>query len=151
MSRRRPDAGESLVEILLSITIMSIALVALLAGMGTAATTAGLNARQTGQVQGLQSFAQAVLDAPYVACATTYSPAGYVDPSGYTLSVGNVRYQQTGGWTAAGGAVYGATCPSPDQGSQQMRVIVHQADGRVADESVVIVKRRPCASTDPSC
>lgn len=151
MRAGRNDHGETLIEILLSVAILGVAMVALLAGMGTAVTTAGVNARQTGQVQGLQSFVQAVLDAPYVNCATTYAPAGYSDPSGYAVTVGSVRYQQVGGWTLAGGSVYGGTCPAADQGSQQMTITIQKPDARVRDESLVVVKRNPCGPPDAPC
>ena len=139
MRARRPrDAGETLIEILLSIAIMGLGLVALLSAMGTAVATSGLHARQAGEVQGIQSFVQAVQDSPYVtSCPTIYSPAGYTDPFGYTLSASVTGY--------ASGVAFSPTCITPDQGVQQVRVKIHQNDGRVGDESFVIYKRNPRA------
>ena len=138
MKARRPrDAGETLIEILISITIMGLGVVALLSAMGTAATTSGLHARQAGEVQGIQSFVQAVQDAPYVTgCPTSYAPAGYTDPFGYTLTASVTGY--------ATGTNFSTTCLTPDQGVQRVQVKIHQNDGRVRDELFVMYKRNPC-------
>lgn len=142
MTAARGDGGESLVEILLSVMIMGVAVVGLLTAMGAVATTSGLHARQASQVQYLRTFMQQVTDAPYVPVSTcpppAYVPPGFVDPNGYQLTAAVTGFGVGNGFSA--------TCSTADTGAQQVTVLVHQLDGRVRDETYVLVKRRPCNS-----
>ena len=141
MSGPAPDAGESLVEILLSIMIMGIAVSALMFGMGSAATTSGYHDRQAQQAETLRNLVDGLQALPYAPCATTYpAPAGLV-PAGYSVTADVVGY-------ASGAAYpYPAACPATgDEGAQQLRVTVSQPDTRVRAEELYVVKRKPCTS-----
>ncbi|MGZ4640340.1 MAG: type IV pilus modification PilV family protein [Actinomycetes bacterium] len=130
----RGDAGESLVELVISIGILGVGVIALLAGMGTAATTGGLHREQTLEVQYLRSAAEAVQDATYVPCAASYAN-GVAPASGYTVSV-SVK--------DASGAAFASPCN--DTGLQRVTITVGQTDSRVRGESLVVVKRQPCSN-----
>ena len=144
MSGRTSDAGETLIEILLSIVILGISVSALMFGMGSAATTSGYHDRQAQQAETQRNLVDGLQALPYTACATTYAtPAGLV-PTGYSVTVNVVGY--------AAGAVYPyptsmpSTCPGSDEGAQQLRVTVSQSDTRVRSEELYVVKRKPCTS-----
>lgn len=141
MSGPVADAGETLVEILLSIMILGIAVSALMFGMGSAATTSGYHDRQAQQAETLRNLVDAVQALPYSPCAGTYAtPAGVV-PAGYSVTTTVVGY-------ASGAAYpYPAACPATgDEGAQQLRVTVSQPDTRVRSEELYVVKRQPCTS-----
>ena len=141
MSGRPSDAGETLIEILLSIVILGISVSALMFGMGSAATTSGYHDRQAQQAETQRNLVDGLQSLPYTACATTYaSPAGLV-PTGYSVTVNVVGY--------ASGATYPypAACPATgDEGAQQLLVTVSQSDTRVRSEELYVVKRTPCTS-----
>jgi Tfp pilus assembly protein PilE len=140
------DRGESLVELLITIVIMGITVVAVMGGFLTSITMSDVHRKQA-TVGGLaRDYAERVerfvSGTGYAACAGTSAyAAGTVgfalptDYSSYTAQVTSVRY-----WTAA--STWAVTCAS-DQGLQQVTVQVSSPDGRAA-ESAVIVVRRPC-------
>jgi hypothetical protein len=141
-ARARGARGETLVELLVTVTIMGMVIVALVAGLSTT-LIAGDAHRQESSAEGvLRSYAEWVADpdlVPYTDCASpgTYANAasGFSPPSGWAVSVTGVAYLQAGRDYAAG-------C-GPDLGAQQLTVRAvspHAQHG--ADESVVVVKRR---------
>ena len=141
MTSRPSDAGETLVEILLSIVILGIAVSALMFGMASAATTSGLHDDSAEQAELVRNYADAVQAMPYGACANFYTPTGVAVPTGYTVTAVVVGY--------ASGASYPfpASCPATgDEGAQQVRVSVTPPDSRVRAEDLYIVKRKPCPS-----
>jgi type II secretory pathway pseudopilin PulG len=139
----RRESGETLLELLVTITIMGAAFVAIIAGVGVAIASSDSH-RQEATAEGVvRSYAERIQDSrdvPYVDCATTAtyaSPAGFAAPSGWTVSLTGVAYLQADN-------TYGAGCPSPDRGAQQLTlraVSPHVKNG--ATETVVVVKRRP--------
>lgn len=143
-SRRGGQRGETLLELLVTITIMGAAFVAILTGVGVAIASSDSH-RQEATAEGvLRSYAERIEDSAepsttYAECATTgsYAPAGFTAPTGWTVSVTNVAYLQTGN-------TFGGSCPSnPDLGAQQLTLLAvspHAKNG--ATETVVIVKRR---------
>jgi hypothetical protein len=95
----------------------------------------------------LRNFSEKVHGEAYVACATAASYGStYAPPAGYAPSITAVAY-----WTADAANpatfTFGGTCPSPDQGVQQLTLQVATTDGSVG-ESVVVLKR--CAGARPS-
>jgi type II secretory pathway pseudopilin PulG len=134
-TRGRGERGETLVELLVTVVIMGSAIVALVAGVATAVASSDTH-RQDATAEGVvRSYAEQVVNATYVDCTTTYTPA-YTPPTGWTLSITSIQYLQ-------GGNTYGSTCGT-DLGAQQITVRAvspHTKNG--ADVSVVIVKRDP--------
>jgi Tfp pilus assembly protein PilV len=136
----RGDAGETLVELLVTVVIMSIAVVALVAGLGTAAITSDMSARNGTAQAVLRSGAEAVKAQPYVGCATTYTVPAASDQPGFTAEVTNVAYAVIGAASGGGSVGFVPTC-SVDAGAQRVAVRVSSTDGRV-QRTVQIVKRR---------
>lgn len=131
------ERGETLIEILLSTMVLGLAVSALMFGMGTAATTSGFHARQAQETEAVRNLAAAVKQATYSDCAAEYTPAAGFLPSGYSATIAVTGY--------ASGATFASACPSTgDEGVQRVQVTVSQTDARVAPETVVVVKRKPC-------
>jgi Tfp pilus assembly protein PilV len=150
VSRAADDRGESLLEVLIAVTIMGVALVAIVGGLVTGILVSDVHRRQATASASVRDYAEAIENAVagggYVPCggAANYaSPAGFAVPSGYSMSVvaGSVRYWAGGGWQS--------TCTT-DTGLQQLTAQVASTDGR-ATERVVLVLRRPCRISDPLC
>jgi hypothetical protein len=125
------------VELLVTVVIMGAAIVALVAGVATAVASSDTH-RQDATAEGvMRSYAERVQNAPYVECATGYT-SGYTVPSGgWTATITSIQYLQSDG------SSYGSTC-SPDLGAQQITLHVvspHTKNG--ADQTLVIVKRKP--------
>ena len=147
------DSGESLLELLVAVTIMGIALVAIVGGLVTAILMSDIHRKQATAGSTLRYYAEAVeasvgaASSAYIACATTTtyaSPTGFSAPSGYAAQVTGVRY-----WNDVG-RTFSSTCPSPDGGVQKVSLRVGSSDGR-ASETVDIVIRKPCRQSDSSC
>ena len=141
MSGRPTDAGETLVEILLSIMILGIAVAALMFGMGAAATTSGYHDRQAQQAETVRNYVAALQAMTYVNCATQYvPPAAGLIPTGYAITPAQVvgyafgaQYPYPGGCTSTG-----------DEGAQQLRFSISQGDARVRSDELYVIKRKPC-------
>lgn len=128
----RPDAGFSLVELMLAVAILGISALAIVGGMMTSIQVSDLGRRQAeGQTQ-VRAFAEAVAGAPYSTCATSYATS-YAPPAGYGTSMTVAYWDGTSSFTS--------TCPT-DTGLQRVTLTVTADDGR-GSESVAIAKRRP--------
>jgi type II secretory pathway pseudopilin PulG len=134
--RATRDRGESLLELIVAVTIMGIAVVAIVGSLGTAVLMSDIHRKQATAGASARDYAEAVETAVattgYVACASSY-PTGFSAPTGYVAS-GSMAYWNGTGWQA--------TCTT-DTGVQQFTAQVASGDGR-AVESVVVVLRRPC-------
>jgi type II secretory pathway pseudopilin PulG len=146
----RADRGESLVEVLVTLAIMSIAVVAVVGGMVLAVQTSNLHRQRVTAAAAVRAFAEAlqgrVTRTPtgYVdtTCASPASYAGvYTPPAGFVAEVTDVLL-----WN---GTQFVGTCP-PDVGLQRVSLRVATTDGRVS-ESLDVIIRKPCRVGDPPC
>jgi type II secretory pathway pseudopilin PulG len=145
----RDDRGESLLELLVAVTIMGIAVVAVVGGIGTGILMSDIHRKQATAGAYVRDYAEAVEKAVaaspsgYVAnCAPNYA-ASFTPPGGYTAQITAVSF-----WN---GSSFPTTCDaSADVGVQQVSLRVQSGDGRAA-ETLSVVIRRPCRSTDTSC
>jgi type II secretory pathway pseudopilin PulG len=131
VTRASRDAGETLIEIVISIAIMGIAFVALMGGMLTAVSMSTLHRQQADAQLQLVSALEQVKSAPYVDCAINTT---YPRPAGVTNEI--VEY-----WN---GIDFGTTCYDASvtyYSTQRITVTVKSDDGRVT-RSETILKRR---------
>lgn len=145
------EGGFTLVEVLITVALMSIAFVAILGALGTMIAAGSTHrALSTGEVA-VRDLAEAVKSEsliPYVDCGSgplaSYSsgisnPATYDPPPGFSATVVSVTY-----WQGDAAGTFSATCPSPDNGAQLVRLRVEGSAGtRPADQEVEVVKRKP--------
>jgi Tfp pilus assembly protein PilV len=136
--RRRPvrERGESLIELLVAITIMGITVVAVIGGLATSISLSDRNRQQAVAAAELRSFA-AYMDGLATAayddtCPTAYSEA-YPNATGYQADIEAIAY-----WT---GSAFTSTCPSPDGGIQRLSLRVQTTDGRVVERMDIIIRR----------
>jgi Tfp pilus assembly protein PilV len=146
----RDDRGESLIEILLSITILGIAVIAIVAAMGTSILASDLRSKQARSETFLRNWVESIAtpDTPYVECATPgaagYSAAnlGASVPAGYTATITAISYWNGSSTSPAVFGAAPASCPTSDNGLQQLTLRISSNDGRTS-RSTSILKRRP--------
>lgn len=129
------DAGGTLVETLVAVTILGIAFTAIVGGMYTSAVASDANRKQATATANLTSYAEAVKGDAYVACASSYPGSGYTVPTGYAKGTVSVAY-----WDAAT-STFVATCAT-DPGLQRVSLSIQSTDGR-GTVSVQFGKRKP--------
>jgi type II secretory pathway pseudopilin PulG len=136
------ERGETLIELLLTIVIMGITVVAVVGGLLAAIRMSDIHRRQATAGAAARDYVENVdrfvAGTGYVGCAgsSAYAPAtvGFSAPAGFTAAVVSVRF-----WT---GTAWTSSCSS-DQGLQQLTVQVQSADGRATEQAVVVL-RKPC-------
>jgi Tfp pilus assembly protein PilV len=144
--RVRGQRGETLLELLVTVTIMGTAFVGIIAGIGTTFMATDSH-RQEATAEGvLRSYAERIQDAndvPYVDCATTST---YASPTGFSLPAAGWSASVTSvlSWQGGPPPTFAASCPVPDKGLQQLTLRVSSPAGNhQAIETLVIVKRKP--------
>jgi type II secretory pathway pseudopilin PulG len=125
--RGRGEAGETLVETLLTVTIMSIAFAAILFAIGTAIRFSGTHRDQANADVALGAAAEAVKAAP---------PQGCPNPS--YASVLSGLSDLPARWSAANLSIVSAVC---DTLGLQTITIKATAPGGTASETVSVLKR----------
>ena len=145
----RRERGETLIEVLVAVIILSTAIVALVGGIALAVRVSDIHRKQATAGAAVRAFAEvletrvAATPTGYVdtTCATPASYTGiYTAPSGYTAEVTAVKF-----WS---GSAFVATCP--DKGVQLVSLRVASNDGR-ASETLDVVLRKPCRTADATC
>lgn len=159
--RRAPEAGESLIEVLATITIVAISVVGLVAALGMnfvfgSGNRAGVNGHallvRYAEALAGESYADCTAGSPYAAEAVADIPATDL-PAGVTAappaSAGTGRgdfalaIDTIGYWNRdRASATFTATCGSSDPGLQQLVLSVRAGDGSFT-ELLTIYKRRP--------
>lgn len=138
----RPDAGETLTELLVTVTVLGIATAGITFALGTTVKATGMHRQQALAQNALRAWAEQISAGTYTACATT---AGFAAPSpplgtGLTAAVTAVQY-----WN---GAAFVTACGT-DSGIQRVTLRITAANGLspALTDSVAVVVRKPCAST----
>jgi len=143
------ERGESLIELIIAITIMGIAVVAITAGIGTGIAMSDIHRKQSTAGVVVRSYAESILahvaasSSAYTGCATSYSAPGFVSPAGYSASITGISYWKDSSRTFA------SSCGT-DEGVQRVSLRVSSSDGR-SSESLDVIVRKPCRAGDPSC
>lgn len=158
MKTRRPcvvgESATSLIEVLVTMSIMGIAFASILLGLGTSTNTSDIHRKQATAETVLRSFSEAVKQDPYAECATTasYTGGGYSPPANFSVSIKLVAYWvpsptpaspatpavKTGVFATPGGLA----CVPPDTGYQRLNVEARSSDSK-AVETLQVLKRRP--------
>jgi type II secretory pathway pseudopilin PulG len=137
------DFGETLIELLVTITIMGLTVVAVLGAIGTSITLSDIHRKQAKAGAYVRAFAEAV-ETSVAKPQTGYTPCAglptyqslYSVPAPFAATVTAVKF-----WN---GATFAAGC-SPDPGVQQVSLKVATSDNKV-HETLDIIIRRPCRS-----
>ena len=151
--RRRDERGETLVEVLVALSILGVAAVAILAGVQLVTKTSDIHRKATTGGAYVRTFAEAIqryVAAPgndrYVACA---------GPNAYRIAPVMSQFTMPAGYTAAQAAAVPLTgaggigsCPGGDAGAQRLDLSVTSPDGKVS-ETLTIVLRRTCDASPP--
>jgi Tfp pilus assembly protein PilE len=147
------DRGETLLELLIAVTIMTIAVVAVVGGIGTSILISDVHRKQATAGATVRDYGEAienmVANHGYVACATPSSyasPPGFAAPAGYSVSVLSKQPDEMKYWTGSG---WQTSCGA-DTGLQQLTVQVASSDGRAKEQLVIVVRKR-CGLADTLC
>jgi prepilin-type N-terminal cleavage/methylation domain-containing protein len=139
-ARQRLDRGETLIELLVSIVIMGIAVVAVVSGMTASVITSDTNRKEATATTTVHDFGEAiealVATGTYIPGPAPYLPASFPVPFGYSTAITVKNCWVGTGWTPC--------TLANDSGVQQLTLQVASTDGR-AVESLVIVVRKICA------
>jgi len=136
----RPEAGDTLIEVLVAVVIMGIAFVIIVGGIATAIMGSDLQKQQAGADLALRTAAERISEElAYQPCATTYSPSSGPIP-GFKLTV-TVSY-----WARNENKFESSlpSCPAEDDGLQMIKLEATSNSGRAPSPATLnIVKRRP--------
>jgi len=152
--------GESLIEVLITISIVGLGVVAIVTSVGSTFRLSGVSREESQADQLLVRYAENLVAVPYQACGSgsvPYSAAALsaipstnlpdgitvgapgtaaARPDAFELSIQSVSY-----WNGdLSPATFSTTCPSTDPGSQELTLFVHAGDGSL-DRTMMIVKR----------
>jgi type II secretory pathway pseudopilin PulG len=118
-----------LLELLITMVLMGIAFAAVLGGMGIFLKAAN-NQRSVASLDAhIRTYAEALIAAPYVDCASSSTYSTVAAPTGLTVTL-SIAY-----WDGNIPASFGAKC-STDVGVQQLTITLRAADGVTADLTV---------------
>jgi prepilin-type N-terminal cleavage/methylation domain-containing protein len=134
-ARRRDDeAGFTLVELLVTVTIMGISFVIILGGIAVFSRATTVQRGSADLDTAMRTYVEQLAAAPYDAsCGANYGSVAV--PAGYT---GNIEVKYWDG--NATPAAYSTSCPGSDNGAQQLVVALTNSDASQRD-SLTIVKR----------
>jgi type II secretory pathway pseudopilin PulG len=144
------ESGETLIELLMAMSILGLGVVAIVGGIGSSIFLSDVHRKEATAGAVVRTYAEAIegvvaaSPTAYVDCAvpSAYAtPAGFSSPSGFTSSVTSVRY-----WS---GTAFASSCPS-DSGVQKVELRVTSGDTRAVETQSVII-REPCRPSDAAC
>ena len=150
------DRGETLIELLVAVMIMSTAVLVLAGGIAATIRFSDVHRKQAAAGAYLRTFAEQLENA-VAATPTSYTPCATTATYASVFSTGTTNYvAEVVAVTHWSGSAFGSTCtPSADLGVQRVSLRVRSADG-AAVETLDVILRRPCRSTtdfplDPPC
>jgi len=140
-TRSRPssnDMGETLLEVLIAVTIMGILVVAVVGGVATSILMSDVHRKETTAGAYVRNYAE-TLHRSYALCiagtAPNYASILAAQPSGFNPPTATVKF-----WN--GESFSSSNCPVTDLGLQQITLTLASTDLR-ASESLVVVVRQP--------
>ncbi len=147
MARQGRQAGETLVETLLSVILLGLLGAGIVTAMASVISVSDFDARQSAAETVLRSYAQAWSRAAYVPCTasqttnpyTAVVPPGFAAPTGYTATISGTRFWNG---TSSTPVTFVATCPATgDAGLQSLNLRV--APPRGPAQTLTVEKRKP--------
>jgi type II secretory pathway pseudopilin PulG len=144
---RRPrtdDRGETLLELVVSIAILGVCVVAIGTGIALGIKTSSIHRAQATASAFLHNYG-AALQNSYTPCSGGNAPdyvsiAGLAAPSAdFAAPSATVKFWNPNGTPAAFSST---ACPATDPGLQEVTLTLDSSDGFVS-ESVVVIVRRP--------
>jgi hypothetical protein len=144
----RSEVGETLVEVVVSTTILGIIGVGIIGAIATVLISSDVDRSLSRAETVLRSYVAAVQAADYVPCAGpgTYDPAqvGYSEPANFSVMAPKVQFvANTPPISAPVQPVdlrFSGACSGADPGLQRIDLVVESADQR-ATEKITIFKR----------
>jgi len=145
---RGQDAGETLVELLITVAVLGIAVTAIVGGLMVAVDASSLHRNQAQAQHLLRDWAETVSGVgdtggyAYAACpAAPAAPAAPALPAGFGAAVSRVENWSGTGWVTS--------CPSPDLGVRRLTLTITAPTGAYPgfSQSLAVVVRRPCAGS----
>jgi prepilin-type N-terminal cleavage/methylation domain-containing protein len=140
-ARRDEQAGFTLVELLVTVTIMSLAFVVILGAIAVFMRTTSVHRTSADLDGAMRTYVERLDAVTYTPCATTYAvpaanlPAGFLAKFQPTVTA---KYWDGNPSPAA----YGTSCTAPtDKGAQQLTVTVRRVSNGQQD-TLVVVKRQ---------
>lgn len=133
---RRGEAGTTLIEVLATVMVMSIAFIGLLGGLWTAVATSSTNVKLSTAEATLRAYGEFMKRQPYASCPATYPNGTFFSPQGYVPTVTSILY-----WNPSANPPAFGSCTSPDGGMQLLTLSVSY-DGGASSETIQVVKRR---------
>jgi prepilin-type N-terminal cleavage/methylation domain-containing protein len=129
------DQGFTLVELLVTITIMATAMVAVFTGLTVLYRATSVERSNANLDQVVRTYSEGLASAAYAACSTSYStvalPAGYSTTAGPTITY----------WKGDNPATFGSTCTAgSDPGIQQFSATI-QEDRTGQRQQLLVTKR----------
>lgn len=139
MRDRTGQKGLTLIELLVTVSILGVSFVVIVGGLGTAILGSDYHHRQVNADATVRTVADEVRSLEYEDCATgpfyqtELEDSGYIAPTGYDVLVSEVGYLT--------GDDFETTCPGGgDEGLQLVKITV-TAQERSVQESIEVVKR----------
>jgi type II secretory pathway pseudopilin PulG len=155
--RRTDDRGETLVELLVTIAIVGIAVVAIVGALMVAMQTSDIHRKQATGGAYVRDYAESVsrwvAAGNYTACAGKAPQPGYTSalaavtlPAAYKDSykdpVATYRYWDPAWTPGSAASPWVDSCVvTADAGLQQVTVRLESQDGRAAEQAVVVVRK----------
>lgn len=157
----RRDRGESLVELLISISVLGVTGTGVMGAVLMVSSASAMHEQVSVSDSVLRTWAENLDDAPYAGCAAPSGVATPPEPSGWsggppawTRSIDGATYtaavSAVGYWSPTGRA-FSSTCGT-DSGLQRITLTVSAPGAGLPGTSgeLVLTRRNPCLTTAPA-
>jgi prepilin-type N-terminal cleavage/methylation domain-containing protein len=143
-----PEAGFTLSEVLAALIILSIAIAAIVAAMGSSIIASDTHRKIVSDDAILRSYAEQIQAAAFVECAQP--PSGYApfaDPGGaygpkFQVSIVSIDYWDGNAASTTPAFTAACTAQTPGAGLQRITLESYSTSGRGGHQHLQIMKRR---------